>query len=215
MSWGFTAMIRMRPCLTASSTLTEFTPYRCFRYAERSAERSVTTMSSMVRPARSRPESRASPSLPAPRIASVSTRDSLLLGGEGAEEERHVRRTLGEPAHQVAVPLGAVGDVDADRVPVPHQPELLLGADAVEELELERVLRAVVPLGPLGPDRDQPGVVGGEHRVAVAGHEHVQAPDIGPVHVERGLERRRLRLLVRALAEPDPRPGIRQVLAVG
>ena len=54
-----------------------------------------------------------------------------------------------------------------------------------------------------------------EHRVAVAGHEHVEAAHVGLVDLEAGLVRHRLRLLVGALAQPDPDPAVGQFPAVG
>ena len=44
----------------------------------------------------------------------------------------------------------------------------------------------------------------GDHRVPLAGHEHLEAAHVGLVDLTRGLVRHRLRLLVGALAEPDP-----------
>ena len=54
----------------------------------------------------------------------------------------------------------------------------------------------------------------GEHRVAAAGQQDLHAPDVGAVDVGPDLQRHRLRLAVGALAQPDPRPGDRQVPAV-
>src|SRR3954464_3116492 len=47
-----------------------------------------------------------------PRVARSPPKGDLLLAGEGLAEEGHVGRALGETAHQVAVPLVAVGHVD-------------------------------------------------------------------------------------------------------
>src|SRR5690349_17184457 len=48
---------------------------------------------------------------PGPRRACSTVADAAasLLGDQGADEEREVLRLLGQPAHEVAVPLGAVG----------------------------------------------------------------------------------------------------------
>ena len=55
----------------------------------------------------------------------------------------------------------------------------------------------------------------GHHRVAVAGHEDLQAPHVGLVHLGRVLEGDRLGLLVGALAQAHPAARDGQVTAVG
>ena len=52
-----------------------------------------------------------------------------------SQQEPDVGRPFGQPAHEVAVPVFAVGQVDADPVPLPQQPFLQIMADAVEQLE--------------------------------------------------------------------------------
>src|SRR5580698_9211683 len=54
--------------------------------------------------------------------------------GEGAQEEAHVRGSLGEPPHEIAVPVAAIRHVDADEAALVGQPQLLVGSDAVEHL---------------------------------------------------------------------------------
>ncbi len=91
----------------------------------------------------------------------------------------------------------------------------LVGPDAEQHLEL------VVGRGPAGPrgqvvrDVDQPRVVRGHHRVALALHEDGEAADVGAVDGVLALEGDRLRLGVRALHQPDARPGPGEVAAVG
>src|SRR5262245_50417122 len=112
---------------------------------------------------------------PAPRMAvtwdAVMTCSPLLLGDQGPDEECQVLRSLRETSHEVAVPLGAVGDVDAHGLAGLGQAALLLGADAVQHLELVAPRAAAVPGGQGGGDLDHPGVVGGDHRVALTGHQ--------------------------------------------
>src|SRR5450631_1556955 len=50
-------------------------------------------------------------------------------------QEEDVGGTLGEATHEVGVPLGAEGDVDADAVALLDKPALEVAADAVEHLE--------------------------------------------------------------------------------
>src|SRR5207249_2617824 len=128
--------------------------------------------------------------------------------------EPEVCRALGEPANQVRVPLRAVRDVDPYLVAGADQTQLLLRAYPVEHLELEVARRAAEPPGPVLGDRDQPGVVRGDHRVAAARHQDVQAAYEGSLHLHRGLEGHRLRLGVRALAQPYPRARGTQLTAV-
>src|SRR4051812_18094035 len=98
-------------------------------------------MSAGRRPARSIPERSASPILPVPRTAMRCVIGSAL-GGEGAQEEHDVGGPLREAPYEVAVPVLAVGHVDADLLAGGRQPALLVGPDAVEHLVLVR------PLGP-------------------------------------------------------------------
>src|SRR3712207_8892554 len=76
---------------------------------------------------------------------------TTLFRSEGAQEEAQVRGTLGQPAHEVAVPVDAVGEVGPHAHAVGSQPALLGDADAVEHLHLPRVRRPAV-LG-AQPDR--------------------------------------------------------------
>jgi hypothetical protein len=72
--------------------------------------------------------------------------------GKGTQEERRVGRTLGQPAHQVAVPFAAVRYVHPDGVAELHQPELLVRPDSVQHLELVAARFAAVEPGPLADD---------------------------------------------------------------
>ena len=55
----------------------------------------------------------------------------------------------------------------------------------------------------------------GDHRVALALHEDLEAAHVGLVDLGAGLEGHRLRLLVGALAQAHARAGVREVTAVG
>ena len=55
----------------------------------------------------------------------------------------------------------------------------------------------------------------GDHRVALAGHQHLQAAHVGLVDLVLVLEGDRLGLVVGALAQPHPRALVGQVAAVG
>src|SRR4029079_11409010 len=52
-------------------------------------------------------------------------------------DERHVRRALTEPPHEIRIPLLAERHVDADAIAFLHQRILQVPADAVEALEFE------------------------------------------------------------------------------
>ncbi len=56
--------------------------------------------------------------------------------------------------------------------------------------------------------------MGGDQRLAGALDQHPQTADVRPVHLVPITERHRLRLVVRALAEPDPGPLVREVATV-
>src|SRR5260370_15740498 len=163
-------------------------------------------------PARSSRDRSAWPISPAPRIAitpgSLPGRADLSApGGKRAQEERQVRWPFREPPDQVAVPVAAVGDVDAHRGAAAGQAELLGGPDAVEHLVLEAVSGPARRAGPHASDPDQPRVVRGDHRVTRPLEQHPQAPRIAPVPPRPGRERDRLRPAVGALSPPDPPPG--------
>ena len=70
-----------------------------------------------------------------------------------------VRLTLGETAHQIAVPVVAVGHVHPYGVALVAEPALLVRPDSVQKLELELVKGPVEPAGPVLGDRDQPRVM--------------------------------------------------------
>src|SRR6478672_1052490 len=126
------------------------------------------------------PDTSVSPMTPAPKIAVVvivassgggAGRVASALRGDAAQEEHDVGWALGHAPHEVAVPLLAVRDVDAHLVAAVGDAALLLGPDAVEHLVLER-LRFAAGLARERPgDLDEPRVVGGHHRVALALHE--------------------------------------------
>ena len=138
MSCGLTAISSTSARRRLGRVDTARTPYRSSSCSPRSARRATTTRSSAGRPARSSPDSSASPILPAPRTASRLT--SSRLGRQRAQEEGHVRGSLGQPAHEVAVPLVPYGHVDAHgRCPAASQPALLVRADAVQHLVLVRL----------------------------------------------------------------------------
>src|SRR6195952_5795660 len=186
MSCGLTTSVTVSACASSESFPTTSTPYFSRSSAARSGRFSPTTRSAGANPPRIRPESRVSPITPAPMMATVMVASSSaerrrdlvdragsrsLLRDQRPQEECQVRGTLGEPSHQVAVPLVAVGHVDAHLLAELRQPGLLLAADAVEHLELVGARHPAVPSGQGRGDLDQPRVVGGHHRVALAGHQ--------------------------------------------
>src|SRR5262249_51207403 len=150
--------------LAASALLTASTPYFSVRYADRSSCRSVNSSSAGVRPARSRPDRSASPIFPAPSTATVSLMPCIVPDrapsprlrfgrstprGQRPQEEPDVRRALREAAHEVAVPLVAVRDVDAHGRARDCEPLLLEGTDPVQHLELVTVRRPPRSTDPL------------------------------------------------------------------
>src|SRR5829696_974031 len=72
------------------------------------------------------------------------------------EEEVEVGGAFGEAAHEVGVPLGAVGEVDAEAVAFGDDLLLEVAADAVEHLELEAATVAAVA-GDQGPGETDHG----------------------------------------------------------
>src|SRR5581483_7914442 len=91
--------------------------------------------------------------------ASSLVRNRPSAPDDGAHEEEQVRGALGEPPHQVRVPLGPVRRRDEHAVAAAHEGELELRADAVEHLELEPVAADLLALGEADRVLDQPLVV--------------------------------------------------------
>src|SRR5690606_21058814 len=75
-----------------------------------------------------------------------------------AQEERCVRGSLGKPAHEVPIPLIAVGNIDPNGIPCGGQTSLLVRPDAVKELELVLTRGEPVRLDAVLEHVDQPGV---------------------------------------------------------
>ena len=131
-----------------------------------------------------------------------------------AQEEADVGRLLGHASHEVAVPLVAHRHVHPQLVTAVGDALLLVGADPVEHLVLEGPRVAPVAARERLGDLDQPGVMGGDHGIARARHEDLEAAHVRPVDVGPVLVGDRLRLVVGALAQPNPRAAVGQVAAV-
>src|SRR6478735_2823321 len=216
MSCGLTQSTRVSATSAASALAMTRTPWRSASALTLSGVRPVTTRSPGVRPERIRPETRVSPMTPAPKIAVVViVTPRSVLRRDAAQEEHDVGRLLRHAAHEVAVPLLPVGDVDAHLVPAVGDPLLLLGPDAVQHLVLERPRVAACLARERPRDLDEAGVVRGHHGVALALHEDLEAAHVGLVDVGTGLEGDRLGLLVGALAQAHARPLVGEVTAVG
>src|SRR5580693_6511583 len=65
----------------------------------------------------------------------------LLSSQEVLGNEQHVRRTLGQPPHQIRIPFGSERNVDSHSPSVASQALLQIAADAVKHLELKGVSR--------------------------------------------------------------------------
>src|SRR5699024_3441524 len=97
------------------------------------------------------------------RVRIAGSRSTDQRSGEKGE----IGGPFREPAHQIAVPLLAVGHVDAHRLSCRRQRTLFARADTVQHLVLVTTLLTAVPTHPLGEYLDQPRVMGGEHGVSV------------------------------------------------
>src|SRR6187399_1010030 len=94
-----------------------------------------------------------------------------LAPEEVAHNENNVCRTLGEPSHEVRIPLVSIRDVNSHIIALCSQVGLLFSPDPVEHLELET--RAVNPslLGELLCVLYEPVVVGRESWVVPFGEQ--------------------------------------------
>ena len=61
-----------------------------------------------------------------------------------ASDERNIRRTLGEPAHEIRIPLRSEWNVDTHPVSVAHELFLEVAPHSVQHLKLESVRSDVV-----------------------------------------------------------------------
>ncbi len=127
----------------------------------------------------------------------------LLLVEQVFCDEEGVGGSFGEAAHEVGIPLGAEGDVDAHVEPVVDEGFLQVAADAVEHLELEG-LRVDVALADEGfGGCDHLLVVCGDAVVDAARKELLGELDVVCVYVLLFREGEVRRFLVGAFAEAD------------
>ena len=140
-----------------------------------------------------------------------------VTGVEASERRKNARLAgpLGQPPDQVAVPVLAVGQVDAHlgavvRPGAAARPGRMPYSIWYSKLAGLRPASDACARG----DGDQPRVVGGHHRVAAAVHAAAagSARRTGPPRP--GSEGHLVRGLVGALAQPDPGPGRGQRRAV-
>src|SRR5215471_7995176 len=149
MSCGLTVITSVLAFFAASSALSTGTPYVVLSSTARSARRTTTATSDGARPARSSPDSSASPIFPAPSIAIM--KKTIANAG----------RTPGSPGARPADGPGShTSHRRTARRPGPARRPTPAGAARQAE-------RA--------GDRDQPRVVRGDHRVAGAFHQDPQA----------------------------------------
>src|SRR5208282_3784216 len=78
--------------------------------------------------------------------APVPTR-ALLPPQKVLGDEQHVRWALGQPPHEVGIPLGAERDVDAHAPAIFDQALLQVAPDAVQHLKFKSVARNVLTRG--------------------------------------------------------------------
>src|SRR5207302_1564408 len=97
-----------------------------------------------------------------PRTA--AGRPIALAANEVLEEEERVRRPLGEPPHQIAVPVRSERGRDQHPEPAPDEVELQLRPHAVQHLELKPLPRDPLTLGERDRVLDQLLVVRGNGR---------------------------------------------------
>src|SRR6201997_1828748 len=130
-SEGLTAMMTNVAFSTASRTDVTSTEYVSARYRARSGIRSATTRSLTWRPARSKPDSRASPMLPPPTIAILAMPLSMA-DRDGFRDKQAARRLLRRRHHgQLAGlhPDAALAVDDGVVLVEPVLPDLHAGAD--------------------------------------------------------------------------------------
>src|SRR2546425_3200541 len=92
-------------------------------------------------------------------VKSRRSADNLLASEKVAKEKGEVRRALGEPAHEVAIPVLAVRDEHPEPEPVRGDARVQVLPDPVEHLDLESLARD--PSRPRGVASagDQPRIV--------------------------------------------------------
>src|SRR5437870_2237626 len=88
-----------------------------------------------------------------------------LPADQGTREEAQVGWLLGEAAHQVRIPRGAEGDVNAYAEAARGEAQLQVATDAVEELEFEGLPVAAQAPSFGGYVVDQRRIVSGERRI--------------------------------------------------
>ena len=146
-------------------------------------------------------------------------RKLLLFSGLGSEEvarqEEDVGGAFGQPAHEVGVPLGAEGDVDADAVALADELALQVAADAVEHLELEGWSFDLVRVSEAAEFVDDGLVVGGDAAKDLAGDHAFGELEVVGVDVGLAGEGDVVGFLVSTFAEADADSLPEQAFGVG
>ena len=126
-----------------------------------------------------------------------------------------IAQTLGEPPHEVAVPLGPERRRDEDAVAAGDEIELQARPDAKEHLELEALMRDAVPLCDPCRALDQALVMGGDADIRAASQHPLDELRVGAIDVRLRRERNRPRFEIRALDDPQVRLELEEGVEIG
>ena len=108
-------------------------------------------------------------------------RDSAF--DEAAADEEEIGGALGQAAHEVGIPVGAVGHTEAHLQSPVEQRFLQLRADAEEHLELEALRVDAVAVGVLQRVVDDALIVGRDGGEVTVAEGALEQPQVGDVNV--------------------------------
>src|SRR5712692_1137304 len=144
----------------------------------------------------------------ASRSAARSTEAPANKGsGSGPEQiprkEREIGGPLSKPPHEIRKPVFAEGDVDPQTVTVANELPLQVGANSIQHLKFELILRDVALGGEANRRGNHAGVVRANPMIDAAGQKRLHQLDVVSIHIRFGRKGNFRRLLIGSLAQAD------------
>jgi CheY-like chemotaxis protein len=136
------------------------------------------------------------------------------VGNEVTEKKHQIRRTLGEAAHKVREPVGAIGNVDAEAIAFSGQLLLQIRADSVQHLKFELVAADLFLSREILGGPNHSGIVSGDSVVNPARQQDLHELHVVSVDVCLLGEGNLRRLAVGALAQADAAAELDKIVNV-
>lgn len=117
-----------------------------------------------------------------------------------SQDEPHIRRTLGQAAHEIRIPVAPIRHIHSQSISVAHELLLQIAPYAVEHLKLELVRLDVLLVNKCAGRSDDVLIVSRDPVIDARGQQSFRELDVVFVNVVLFWERDGRRLLVRAFA---------------